>query len=55
MAQRALQSLEKAVANEIRKFADRTEFHCSRKLVAATRAGALGLPAHGPNHLSAAT
>jgi hypothetical protein len=27
MAQRALQSLEKAVANEIRKFADRTEFH----------------------------
>ena len=29
--------------------ADRTEFHCSRKLVAAARAGALGLCAHSPN------
>jgi hypothetical protein len=34
--------------------ADRTEFHCSRKLVAATRAGALRLRAHRPNRPSAA-
>jgi hypothetical protein len=32
------------------KHADRTEFHCSRKLVTAARAGALGLRAHFPNH-----
>src|SRR5262249_49174958 len=31
------------------KHADRTEFHCSRKLVTATRTGALELCAHGPN------
>jgi hypothetical protein len=55
MAQRALQSLEKAVANEIRKFAYRTEFDRPRKLVTATRAGALGgLRAHGPKCPSAA-
>src|SRR5271166_2753925 len=34
------------------KHADRTEFHCSGKLVAAIRAGALGLRAHGPNRPS---
>jgi hypothetical protein len=37
------------------KHADRTEFHCSRKLVTATRAGALGLHPHGPTRRSAAT
>src|SRR6516165_9502668 len=31
------------------KHADRTELHCSRKLVTAARAGALGLRVHGPN------
>src|SRR6516165_6169451 len=30
--------------------ADRAEFHGSRKLVTAARAGALGLRAHFPNH-----
>src|SRR5271165_5499259 len=34
------------------KHADRTKFHCSSKLVTATRAGALALRAHGPNHPS---
>src|SRR5271165_4574342 len=37
------------VSKSLAKHADRTEFHCSRKLIAATRAGALGLRAHGPN------
>src|SRR5208282_3597181 len=36
------------------KHAYRTEFHRSRKLVAAARAGAFGLRAHGPNRPSAA-
>jgi hypothetical protein len=35
--------------------ADRTEFHRSRKLIAAARAGTLGFCAHGPNRSSAAT
>src|ERR1700675_3192519 len=35
------------------KHAYRTEFHCSRKLVAAARAGALGLRFHGPKRPSA--
>src|SRR6266404_8784391 len=35
--------------------ADRTEFHRSRKLAAATRTDALGLCAHSPNRPSAAT
>src|SRR5271166_3792905 len=35
--------------------ADRTEFHRSRKLVAATRAGAFCLRAHSPNRPSATT
>src|SRR5260370_17991547 len=35
------------------KHADRTEFHCSRKLVTATRAGALGLFPRGSNPPSA--
>src|ERR1700747_2035587 len=34
------------------KHADRAEFHCSRKLVTAVRAGALGLRTHGPNRPS---
>src|SRR5215468_8341043 len=34
------------------KHADRTEFYRSRKFVAATRAGALGLRAHGPKRPS---
>jgi hypothetical protein len=33
-------------SESLAKYADRTEFHCSRKLVTATRAGALGFPAH---------
>src|SRR4029077_9515251 len=37
------------------KHADRTEFHCSRILVTATRADALGLRAHRPNRPSAIT
>ena len=37
------------------KHAYRTEFHCSRKLVAAARAGALGLRAHGSNRPSSTT
>ena len=41
-------------SESLAKHADRTEFHCSRKLVTATRAGALGLRAHGPNRPSAA-
>src|SRR5271165_583679 len=36
------------------KHADRTEFHRSRKLIAAARAGTLGFRAHGPNRPSAA-
>jgi hypothetical protein len=36
------------------KQADRTEFHRSRKLIAADRTGALGLRAHDPNRRSAA-
>jgi hypothetical protein len=35
--------------------AHRTEFHRSRKLIAAVRAGALGLCAHVPNRPSATT
>jgi hypothetical protein len=35
--------------------ADRTELHCSRKLVAATRAGALGFRYHGSSRPSVAT
>src|ERR1700688_1321098 len=35
------------VSESLAKHADRTEFHCSRKLVTASRAGALGLRAHG--------
>ena len=41
-------------SESLAKHADRTEFHCSRKLIAATRAGALGLRVHGPNRPSAA-
>src|SRR5438132_11428850 len=37
------------------KHAYRTEFHRSRKLVAAARAGALGLRFHGPNRRSRAS
>src|SRR5262249_33644511 len=39
-----------ATAKSLPKQADRTEFHRSRKLVTAARAGALGLRAHFPNH-----
>src|SRR5271165_1939407 len=40
------------VSKSLAKHADRTEFHRSRKLIAASRAGALGLRAHGPNRPS---
>src|SRR5271157_788349 len=40
-------------SESLTKHADRTEFHCSRKLVTATRASALALRAHGPNRRSA--
>src|SRR5271165_229410 len=36
------------------KHADRTEFHCSRKLMAAGRTGALGLRPHASSRPSAA-
>src|SRR5208283_715557 len=36
-----------SAGKSLAKHADRTEFHCSRKYVTATRAGALGLHAHG--------
>jgi hypothetical protein len=39
-------------SNSLAKHADRTEFHCSRKLVTATRAGTLGLCTHAPNRPS---
>src|SRR5271165_5604996 len=42
-------------SKSLAKNADRTEFHSSRKLIAAARAGALGLRAHGPNRPSVAT
>src|SRR6516162_7111064 len=38
-----------ATSKTLAKHADGTEFHCSKKLVAAARAGALGLRVHGPN------
>src|SRR5215510_3253525 len=37
------------VSETLAKHADRTEFHCSRKLVTAAWADASGLRAHGPN------
>jgi hypothetical protein len=37
------------------KHANRAEFHCSRKLVAAALAGAFGLRAHSPRRPAAAT
>src|SRR6516164_3631076 len=37
------------------KHADRAEFQCSREFIAAARAGALGLRAHGLNRPSVAT
>jgi hypothetical protein len=42
------------LSKTLTKHADRTEFHCSRKLVAATRTGALGFCAHCTNCFSAA-
>jgi hypothetical protein len=42
-------------SKSLAKNADRTEFHSSRKLIAAAGAGALGLFAHGSNHPSVAT
>ena len=41
-------------SESLAKHADRTEFRRSRKLIAASRAGALGLRAHGPNRPSVA-
>src|SRR6266481_4201530 len=41
-------------SESLAKHADRTELHCSRKLVTATGAGALGLRFHGPNRPSVA-
>src|SRR5580704_56647 len=43
------------IGKSLAQQADRTEFHCSRKLVTAARAGALGLRFHGPKRPSAAT
>src|SRR5580658_8545168 len=40
-------------SESLAKHANRTEFHCFRNLVTATRAGALGLRAHGPTPPSA--
>src|ERR1700742_838590 len=37
------------VGLSLAKNADRTEFHSSRKLIAAARADPLGLSTHGPN------
>jgi hypothetical protein len=37
------------VRKSLAKHTDRTEFHSSRKLVTAARAGALGLRAHAKN------
>jgi hypothetical protein len=42
------------VSKSLAKHAYWTEFHCSRKLVAAARAGALGLRLHGFNRPSEA-
>jgi hypothetical protein len=42
------------VSESLAEHAYRTEFHRSRKLVTATRAGALKLRAHGPNRPSTA-
>src|SRR5271157_1613796 len=42
------------VSKSLAKHADRTEFHRSGKLVTTTRAGTLGLRAHGPNRPSVA-
>src|ERR1700730_13208699 len=53
LGRRRLAGLNSA-SEPLAKHADRTEFHCSRKLVAAARAGSLGLHAHGPNRPSAA-
>src|SRR5260370_13955292 len=39
-------------SESLAKHADRTEFHCSGKLITATGAAALGLRAHGPNRPS---
>jgi hypothetical protein len=39
-------------SERLAKHADRTEFHCTRKLIAAAWAGAFGLRAHGPNRPS---
>src|SRR5215472_5744608 len=41
-------------SHSLAEHANRTEFHRSRKLIAAARAGALGLCAHGLNRPSAA-
>src|SRR4029077_1169225 len=43
------------LSESLAKHADRTEFHCSRKLITATRAGASVLRFHGPNRPSDAT
>ena len=42
-------------SESLAKHANRTEFHCSRKLVTTTRTGALGLRHHGSSRPSAAT
>src|SRR6516164_5556953 len=44
-----------SASETLAKQADRTEFHRSRKLVTAARAGAFGLRAHFPNRPSATT
>src|SRR6266403_453431 len=51
---RRLAGLDPA-SKTLAKHAYRTEFHCSRKLVAAARAGALGLRFHGPNRRTRAS
>jgi len=48
LRRRACRSRHRTLA----KHADRAEFQCSREFIAAARAGALGLRAHGPKRPS---
>src|SRR5262249_5840520 len=51
---RRLAGLNPVGCKSLAKHADWTEFHCSRKLVTAARAGALGLHFHGSDRPSEA-
>src|SRR6516225_6135655 len=54
LGSRRLAGLNRA-SDSLAEHTDRTEFHRSRKLIAAAKAGALGLFAHGSNRPSVAT